>query len=190
MEKLAPIPKPPSHHLTNPHIHPNHHPSMSSVKAKIKSFFAPNRQYAVAGASANPSKFGYKILNWYLAHRLPVIPINPREEEILGQKVVADVKSVLHAIESHRDLLTYKTSAADGLSISFLTPPPVTLSTLREIGAVDGYKDVIKGLWFQPGSYDQAVLDLAAELGEFEKVIEEDECILVRGEEGLISANL
>ena len=59
-----------------------------SMKSKIISFFSSSRQYAVAGASNNPSKFGYKILNWYILHDLPVIPINPKEQEILGKEVV------------------------------------------------------------------------------------------------------
>lgn len=161
-----------------------------SMKAKIKSFFGSNRQYAVAGASNNPSKFGYKILNWYVKHNLSAIPINPKEQEILGQPVVSNVTQIIKAIEEHKNLKDYKTSSVDGLSISFLTPPPITVATLKEISNIDGYKSVIKGLWFQPGSYDQEVLDLAEQLGDYDKVIEEDECILVRGEEGLLSANL
>ncbi|KAI5960570.1 uncharacterized protein KGF55_004463 [Candida pseudojiufengensis] len=161
-----------------------------SMKSKIKSFFGANRQYAVAGASNNPSKFGYKILNWYIKHNLSAIPINPKEKEILNQPVISNVKTIIQAIENHKDLDSYKTSKVDGLSISFLTPPSVTVATLKEIESVEGYKNIIKGLWFQPGSYDQEVLKLADSLGEFDKVIEEDECILVRGEEGLLSANL
>ncbi|EMG49546.1 hypothetical protein SBY92_001337 [Candida maltosa Xu316] len=160
------------------------------MKSKIRAFFGANRQYAVAGASNNPSKFGYKILNWYVLHALPVIPINPKEQEILGQPVVSNVSKIIDAIEKHQDLDSYKTSKVDGLSISFLTPPAITAKTLEEISKVDGYDKVIKGLWFQPGSYDQEVLDLAQKIGEFEKVVHEDECILVRGEEGLVAANL
>ena len=161
-----------------------------SMKSKIKSFFGKNRQYVVAGASNNPSKFGYKILNWYILHDLPVIPINPKEQEILGKEVVSNVSAIINAIEKHQDISNYKTSGVDGLSISFLTPPAVTVATLEEIGKIDGFDKVIKGLWFQPGSYDNEVLELAEKLGEFDKVVHEDECILVRGEEGMISANL
>ncbi|KAI3406833.1 hypothetical protein KGF56_000439 [Candida oxycetoniae] len=163
---------------------------MSLTKTKIRSFFGEKRLYAVAGASNNPSKFGYKILNWYIKHNIPVIPINPKESVILDQPVIHNVSSVIQAIENHKKLGNYNTAEVDGLSISFLTPPHVTVATLKEIGEIEGYKNVIKGLWFQPGSYDQDVLDLAKKLGEYDKVIEEDECILVRGEEGLLSANL
>lgn len=161
-----------------------------SMKTKIKLFFGPTRQYLVAGASNNPTKFGYKILNWYLAHDLNAIPINPREEVILDQKVVPSVTEVLQSLKNHQDLAGYKLSASDGVSISFLTPPKITVATLDEIAKVDGYRDLVKGLWFQPGSYNQDVVDKAELLGLYDIVVYEDECILVRGEEGMYSANL
>ncbi|CAN3374980.1 hypothetical protein DIURU_000242 [Diutina rugosa] len=161
-----------------------------SMKTKIKSFFGPTRQYLVAGASNNPTKFGYKILNWYLAHDLNAIPINPREEVILDQKVVPSITEVLKALKQHQDLAGYPLSASDGVSISFLTPPKITVATLDEIAKVDGYRDLVRGLWFQPGSYNQEVVDKAESLGLYDIVVYEDECILVRGEEGMYSANL
>ena len=160
------------------------------MKTKIKLFFGPTRQYLVAGASNNPTKFGYKILNWYLAHDLNAIPINPREEVILDQKVVPLITEVLQALKQHQDLAGYPLSASDGVSISFLTPPKITVATLDEIAKVDGYRDLVKGLWFQPGSYNQEVVDKAELLGLYDIVVYEDECILVRGEEGMYSANL
>ncbi|KAK6200300.1 CoA-binding protein [Scheffersomyces amazonensis] len=161
-----------------------------STKAKIRSFFGPQRQYAVAGASNNPSKFGFKITNWYVGHDISVIPINPKEQEILGQTVIHNVSTILDHIEKGQDLSGYKLSNVDGLSISFLTPPSITATTLKEIASHDNYQKLIKGLWFQPGSYDATVLETADKIGLFEKVVQEDECILVRGEEGLYSSNL
>ncbi|KAK6459892.1 CoA-binding protein [Scheffersomyces coipomensis] len=161
-----------------------------SMKSKIKSFFGPQRQYAVAGASNNPSKFGFKITNWYVGHDIPVIPINPKEKEILGQPVISNVSNVLESINRGEDLDAYHLSKADGLSISFLTPPHITVTTLKEIATNPNYQTLIKGLWFQPGSYNAEVLETADNIGLGEKVVHEDECILVRGEEGLYSANL
>jgi predicted CoA-binding protein len=34
-------------------------------------------EYAVVGASADPSKFGNKVLKWYRSQSLNVIPVNP-----------------------------------------------------------------------------------------------------------------
>ncbi|OBA20185.1 NAD(P)-binding protein [Metschnikowia bicuspidata var. bicuspidata NRRL YB-4993] len=159
-----------------------------SMKPRIKAFFGPSREYAVVGASNNPSKFGYKILSWYVSHGLPVVPVNPREPEILGQTVVPSVPEILRALSEKRNVAHHQLAAADGLSISFLTPPQITVRTLDDISAVPHYKSLVKGLWFQPGSYDQQVLDKTEELGLC--AVHQDECILVRGDEGLYAANL
>lgn len=164
--------------------------SEMSMKPKIKSFFGASRQYVVAGASNNPSKFGFKILLWYVSHGLSVIPINPKESEILGQPVVKSIPEVLKSLSAGKDIDQYKLSSADGLSVSFLTPPHITVQTLKDIAEVPEYKSLIKGLWFQPGSYDQEALDTAEALGLLEKVVHQEECILIRGEEGMYSANL
>ncbi|KAJ8142884.1 hypothetical protein OY671_003986 [Metschnikowia pulcherrima] len=161
-----------------------------SMKSKIKSFFGPSRVYAVVGASKNPSKFGFKILSWYVSRELPVIPVNPKEPEILGQDVVPAISTILQAISKKKDLSHHQLSAADGLSISFLTPPEITLRTLNEISEVPHYKSLVRGLWFQPGSYDRRVIEKTDEIGLSEIAIHQDECILVRGDEGLNAANL
>lgn len=157
---------------------------------QIKTFFGPRREYVVVGATKNTSKFGYKILNWYLNHDLPVVPINPREEEILGQGVVSNMKQLLSAISEGNTISGHNLSKVDGLSISFLTPPQITHQTLDEISTIADYKSLVKGLWFQPGSYDQSVLEKVSEIGLEERAVHEDECILVRGEQGLYSSNL
>mgnify|MGYP004715785735 CR=1 FL=1 len=161
-----------------------------STKAKIRAFFGANREYVVTGASNNPSKFGFKILSWYVSHDLPVVPINPKESQILNQEVVASVVPVLEAVKARKDVGSHKLSTTDSVSISFLTPPRITVATLKQIASVDGYKGLISGLWFQPGSYDQEVLDTVDLIGLEERAIHEDECILVRGDEGLYAANL
>lgn len=152
--------------------------STMSMKPIIKHFFSPSRQYVVTGASNNPMKFGYKIFQWYLAHDLPVTPVNPKELEILGKQVLPNVKTILES-----------TTPEGGVSISFLTPPAVSVKTLREIEKNKNYKDLIQGLWFQPGSYDSEVLEVVEELGLLDRTVHEDECILIRGEEGLYAGN-
>ncbi|KAJ9098006.1 hypothetical protein QFC19_006558 [Naganishia cerealis] len=161
-----------------------------SMKPRIKNFFGAARQYVVSGASNNPSKFGFKITLWYVAHDLPVIPVNPKEKEILGKEVIPSAEEVLKLVIEAKDVGEHKLSQVDGVSISFLTPPSVTASTLKQLSTVEGYKNAIKGLWFQPGSYDREVIAVSEQIGLFDRVVYEDECILVRGEEGLYSANL
>ncbi|KAL2832901.1 CoA binding domain-containing protein [Aspergillus cavernicola] len=122
----------------------------------VKRFFSSPR-FAVAGASNDSHKFGYKLLAWYHQHSLPVTPLNPRSPSI-------------QLSPSH----SYQTVASpSGLpsppqtSLSVVTPPAVTLSLLQEAHSVG-----IPAVWLQPGTFDDAVLDFAR--SHFEAVIAGD----------------
>jgi hypothetical protein len=69
-----------------------------------------------------------------------------------------------------------------------VTPPPVTLELLKQAHEVG-----IPAVWFQPGTYDTAVIDYAK--SHFEAAIwgdggqgSEGWCVLVDGDDGLASA--
>ncbi|KAJ5895114.1 hypothetical protein N7495_006805 [Penicillium taxi] len=143
------------------------------MEGVIARFFS-SPQYAVAGASNDINKFGYKILAWYHGQSLSVTPINPRAAQIsLPSKVYTTVPSPA-GLPSPTDT-----------SLSVVTPPPVTLQILQEAHRVG-----ITAVWLQPGTFDDDVLAFAH--SNFETVIagdggEGDEgwCVLVDGEDGL-----
>ncbi|OJI86272.1 hypothetical protein ASPTUDRAFT_116398 [Aspergillus tubingensis CBS 134.48] len=111
------------------------------MDAARRFFLSP--QFAVAGASNDRSKFGYKIFAWYHQHSLPVTPLNPRAPEI-------ELPSQTYkTVPSPRDLPN-----PDQTSLSIVTPPPVTLALLKEAHSVG-----IPAVWLQPGTYDKSVLD-------------------------------
>jgi uncharacterized protein len=64
-------------------------------------------------------------------------------------------------------------------SLSFLTPPLITLNTLKDANRVG-----VKRVWLQPGSFDGTVMDEVNGMG-FETVIAGGRCILMEGEKGL-----
>ncbi|MCJ1445707.1 MAG: hypothetical protein MMC23_006212 [Stictis urceolatum] len=111
----------------------------------VKRFFsAPN--FAVAGASQDTNKFGYKILAWYHRHSLLATPLNPRASSI-----------TLSNFPSSPTLPTLASPSAlpspTETSLSVVTPPHVTLPLLKE-----AKKAGIKAVWLQPGTFDDAVL--------------------------------
>ncbi|KAI9374041.1 CoA binding domain-containing protein [Aspergillus egyptiacus] len=135
----------------------------------VKRFFSSPR-FAVAGASSDARKFGYKILAWYHQHSLPVTPLNPRSPSI-------------ELSPSH----SYQTVASpSGLpspsqtSLSVVTPPAVTLPLLQEAHSVG-----VPAVWLQPGTFDDAVLEFAR--SHFEAVIAGDGG---RGSEGWFPPHL
>lgn len=88
------------------------------------------------------------------------------------------------------NLNTSKQATFDALSISIVTPPAVSLSFVKSLQKADpDTSKLIKALWFQPGSFNQEVLDAAYDAG-IPSVIAHGECILVKGERLLSQAKL
>lgn len=104
---------------------------------KISDFFNKDYTYAIVGASKDVSKYGYKILKTLKDAQISVVPINPKEEEILGIKCYPSLMD-----------LDFKVDVVD-----FVIPPKVTRVVLEEAN-----KRSIRKVWFQPGSHDDDCL--------------------------------
>lgn len=133
-------------------------------------FFAPGRKYIVLGSSTSPFKFGNKILRWYINHELDVIPINPKSNIVCGLK-------------AYKSLNDYIKHDVGKVSISVVTPPNVSLDLFKEVKS-NNNQNKIGAVWFQPGSYDQKVIDYVRNKLGIEKecpVISDGDCILVSG---------
>jgi uncharacterized protein len=87
--------------------------------------------YAVVGASKDPSKYGHKVFKDLLEADFQVYAVNPRGGGLLGQPVYPDLAQIPEKIDV----------------VVFVTPPPITLSVLKEVKALG-----INKVWFQPGS--------------------------------------
>lgn len=105
------------------------------METKFNRFFNKKFTYAIVGASKKEEKYGYKIFKTLLDAGFKVIPINPRENEILGVKCY----SSLIEIEEKIDV------------VDFVVPAGVTLKVLEEI--IDNNLDIDK-VWFQPNTFD------------------------------------
>ncbi|KAI8323763.1 NAD(P)-binding protein [Martensiomyces pterosporus] len=141
----------------------------------MSSGFFGSKVYAVVGASADRSKFGNKVLRWYIDNNLHVVPVNPRAAEIEGVKCARSL-SELHLLDE---------AAADPqqVSVSVITPPRISEGVVDEAAKLG-----IKHLWFQPGSEPSNLHATASELGIH--AIGGGACILVDGPSILAQANL
>lgn len=117
------------------------------------------------------------VFAWYHQHALPVTPIHPREQSI-------KLPSREYPVAASPEALPQPAET----SLSFVTPPPITLELLKQARGVG-----IPAVWFQPGTYNDEVLSYAK--ANFEAVIgggggngSEGWCVLVDGEDGLESA--
>jgi predicted CoA-binding protein len=147
-----------------------------ATEAAARAFFtAP--YFAVVGASSDPSKFGHKstssspvhslspsphpfssapspspkltntVFAWYIHHSLPATPINPSAPSITANSqsypTLPNLSALPHPTET---------------SVSIITPPKVTKKVLEEAKKLG-----IKGVWLQPGSFDDEILKQALE---------------------------
>lgn len=150
--------------------------TMAATDSTLKAFFQ-SPKYAVVGASTNTQKYGYKVFRWYVNHDLEATPINPTAKEI-------DVDGVKHATKSSLSQLESPTET----SVSFITPPSVTLKALGEAKELG-----VPSVFLQPGTFNDEVLAFARD--NFQAVVAGDGgrgpegwCVLVDGERGLKAA--
>ena len=68
---------------------------MMEKYSQMKKLFEP-RSIAIIGASTNPNKVGYKILNNIISAEYvgKIYPINPKADQILGQKAFSSLKDI------------------------------------------------------------------------------------------------
>ena len=102
----------------------------------IKEFMA-EKSFAVVGATDNPEKYGYQILESLNKRDYEVYPVNPRLEKIEGIKCYANLSD-----------LPVKVDVVD-----FVVPPSATEVILRECLELG-----LDRIWLQPGSESEAAI--------------------------------
>lgn len=103
------------------------------------------RTIAVIGASSDRRKYGNKCVRAYQRAGYRVVPVNLVEDEVEGEAVSRSVTDV----------------PVDLDLIALYLPPPRTLKVLPEIAE----KGAANGVFFNPGTWDAAVLAEAERLG-------------------------
>ncbi|WP_026477976.1 CoA-binding protein [Alkaliphilus transvaalensis] len=111
--------------------------------------------WAVVGATPDQQKFGYKIYKKLKDHGYKVYGVNPKYTEIEGDLLY---KSIAELPEKPQ-------------CVDMVVNPTVTMATLEDI-----HKSGIEYVWFQPGTFDEEVIDKAEALGL--KIVYYD-CVLV-----------
>ncbi|KAF9361316.1 hypothetical protein BGX34_007207 [Mortierella sp. NVP85] len=132
-----------------------------SATTLINEFFSSAAQkFAVVGASTNRTKFGNKVLRWYIDHGYTAVPVNPNEKAIESVACVPNLSSLPGSPAEYH--------------VSIITPPAVTKSVLEE-----AHKNGIKRVWLQPKVESPEALEYAQEVGL--QVIAGGPCLLVDG---------
>ena len=65
----------------------------------LRSILETSQTIAMVGASSNPSKPSYEIMKGLLAAGFTVIPVNPTETEVLGQRAYASLEEIPEPVD-------------------------------------------------------------------------------------------
>ena len=106
--------------------------------------FLAQKVFAVVGASRNPEKYGHQIYKTLKEAGYRVYPVNPKAEEILGDKCYPSVS----ALPEKPDV------------VDLVVPPEVAIKVVKECRDLG-----VTRIWLQPGSESQEIVDFCAENG-------------------------
>ncbi len=74
-------------------------PTINADLAQIKEIFQKTKTIAVVGLSPNPTKDSHKVAAYLQSVGFKIVPIYPKEEEILGEKVYRSLAEVPFKID-------------------------------------------------------------------------------------------
>jgi len=102
------------------------------------------KRWALLGATNDTTRFGYKIFRELEDRGYTVYGITPKYDSIDGIKLYKSIEELPELI--------------DGINV--IVNPKITLEALPKIKAKG-----IKNVWFQPGSFNEEVIEEAKKLG-------------------------
>ncbi|SCU90549.1 LAME_0E09032g1_1 [Lachancea meyersii CBS 8951] len=155
------------------------------VKQELGAFFGPRRLYFVCGKVYKDLSYANKVVHWFVQHKLPVMPVTPT-----GGQVDLTTDSFTQTVTELPKLSVFESIAAglsqypakkaiDGISVCFVTPPPITLSILEQLQTAPFS---VQSVWFQPGSWDLKCIECAEQKLHIDKSKVINDCVLVKGD--------
>ena len=123
----------------------------------LKKTMLDKKVWAVIGATPDTSKFGYKIYKRLKSHGYTVYGVNPNYTEVEGEKIYSSIAELPEKPEC----------------IDMVVSPRISEKFLDEIK-----ENGIEYVWFQPGTFDTAVIEKAESLG-LKIVYKNYACVLI-----------
>lgn len=117
---------------------------MGKINGSVKEEMLEKKNWAVVGVSPNEEKFGFKVFDTLKNHKYIVYGVNPRYDEVRGEKIYNELEPILDKIEC----------------INFVVNPKITYEMMENLDPSQ-----VEYLWFQPGAYDDKVLELGTSKG-------------------------
>ncbi|WP_022852430.1 CoA-binding protein [Thermodesulfatator atlanticus] len=121
-------------------------PNYTDISALAKEIVSQSKNIAIVGASAKEERPSFQVMKYLLEHGFKVVPVNPGQKEILGQKCYRRL-SEIPAEEKIDTVIIFR--RADQV-------PPIVREALS-CG--------IKNIWLQEGIVSEEAQDLAKKAG-------------------------
>ena len=121
--------------------------------AEARPYFDQYQTWAVLGVSQDPEKFSYQVYKMLKRTGKTVYGISPKNRDLEGDPLYTSLREIPKV-----EVVVFMVNPKIGIR---------ELDVVKELG--------IQNIWLQPGSYDDAFLAHAKELGLF--II--DKCVLI-----------
>ena len=132
-----------------------------NAAADIANILATCQTVAVVGLSANPARPSYGVAQYMQAHGWQIIPINPNETDILGEKCFPSLTAA--ASQEKFDLVNVFRNSAD--------VPPIVEEAIA-LASLAG----IKAIWMQQGISNPQAAAAAQASG---LIVVQDRCLKI-----------
>lgn len=109
-------------------------PTINSNKDEIKAIFEDTKVVAIVGLSPDCEKASYKVAQYLQNAGFKIVPIYPKEDEILNEKVYRSLSEVPFSIDM----------------VDIFRKPDAILKVVEEVLNIKDEKN-IKSVWFQLG---------------------------------------
>jgi len=106
---------------------------------------------AVAGATDNKDKFGFKIFSYLKKKGFNVFPVNNKKKNILGMESYASVSELSRFLSERNESI---------FLVDMVVPPKSAVDIVNEV-----IKCNVKRIWFQPGSESDEAMKICKKNG-------------------------
>lgn len=124
----------------------------------IARILAESKNIAVVGLSSNPMRASYGVSRYMQQHGYRIIPVNPNEREVLGERAYASLREVPGTPELPLEVVNIFRRSED---VGAIVDEAIALGA--------------KAVWLQEGVIDQAAAQRALDAG---LLVVMDRCIL------------
>ena len=123
-------------------------PTINANTQEIKEIFEDTKTIAIVGLSPDTQKASYKVAKYLQDSGFKIVPIYPKEDEILGQKVYRSLEEVPFGIDM----------------VDIFRKPDAISKVVDEVIRLKDEKN-IKSVWFQLGLVNNEAFQKALDNG-------------------------